>query len=448
MGTSPQTGNQAENQAGHQAATRAGAATEPQASAAGVAAAPSPAASGTPAPADARDAQGDRKPCGADWAGCVPEPAGPVDVTVVMPCYNVEKYLAQCLSSVLQNDEASIEVVVINDGSKDGGLAVMRDFERRDPRVHVIDKPNGGYGMGVNAGLSNAHGAYVAIVEPDDYVRPHFYDETVAFARSFPELPDIVKTPYTRVSQPGTPHERLYHCAYYSRVKPPHQPFTIYDEPRLIQHHPSIWSALYRRAFLEEKGIRMLEVPGAGWVDNPFLIETLCQASSIAFLNKEFYCYREDLPGSSSMLRSSDLAFDRWNQMSDILDRLGVDDEGVRSAHIVRGFNYLTGILEEANIAGTPAERKMRRMFDRMDPRLVLASPYLGNDRKELFCRVRGIEGAKWDRWSHFRNLVSEFWYHLGVNGVAFAMSRVRVYFARRLNIATNDPTKTASAGI
>ena len=151
---------------------------------------------------------------------------------------------------------------------------------------------------------------------------------------------------------------------------------------------------------------------------------------------------------ASSMLRSSDLAFDRWNQMSDILDRLGIDDDGIRSAHIVRGFNYLTGILEEANIAGTPAEAKMRRMFDRMDSRLVLASPYLGNDRKELFCRVRGIEGATWDRCSHFRNLVSEFWYHLGVNGVAFAMSRVRVYFARRLNIATNDPTKTASAGI
>jgi len=122
----------------------------------------------------------ERKPTGADWAGTVPAPAEPVDVTVVVPCYNVEKFLGQCLETVLQNDEARLEVIVVTDGTKDGGLAIMRRFEQADPRVHVIDKPNGGYGMGVNAGLSNAHGTYVAIVEPDDYVRPHFYDEVLA----------------------------------------------------------------------------------------------------------------------------------------------------------------------------------------------------------------------------------------------------------------------------
>ncbi len=398
--------------------------------------------------AEREASQAEDKPCGADWAGAVPEPEASVDVTVIVPCYNVERFLDQCLSTVLENDVARLEVIVVNDGSKDGSLRIMRTFEERDPRVHVIDKPNGGYGMGVNAGLANAHGAYVAIVEPDDYVRPHFYDETLAFARSFPEPPDIVKTPYTRVNLPETPKERLYHCAYFDRVHPPRQPFTLVDEPRLIQHHPSIWSALYRRGFLDEYRIRMMEVPGAGWVDNPFLVETYCQAKSIVFFNKEFYCYREDLPGSSSMLRATNLAFERWNQMTDILERLGVEDPGIRSAHIIRGFTYLTGIMEEANIAGSPAEVEMRRMFARMDPDLVLASPYLDNKRKRLFCRVRGIEGASWDRWAHVRSLVSEFWYCLRTNGMAFAFSRVGVYFARRLHIAANDPTKTASAGI
>lgn len=389
-----------------------------------------------------------RKPTGADWAGSVPAPAEPVDVTVIVPCYNVEKFLDQCLASILQNDEARLEVIVVNDGSKDGGLAIMRRFEQADPRVHVIDKPNGGYGMGVNAGLSNAHGTYVAIVEPDDYVRPHFYDEVLAYARTFAELPDIVKTPYTRVYLPQTPKERLYHCAYYDRIKPASQPFTLAQEPRLIQHHPSIWSALYLRSFLEGKGIRMMEVPGAGWVDNPFLVETYCQAASIAFFNKEYYCYREDLPGSSSMLRATNLAFERWNQMTDILDRLQVSDPGIRAAHNVRGFTYLTGILEEANIAGSEAEQHMLHMFGRMDPELVLGSPYLGNDRKELYCRAMGLEGRTWNRWAHFRSLAGEFWYSLRTNGVGFALSRVGVYFARRLHIASNDPTKTASAGI
>lgn len=389
-----------------------------------------------------------QKPAGFNWAGVVPEPQTTPDVTVIVPCYKVEQWLDQCLSSILQNDAAKLEVIVVNDGSPDGSLEIMRRFERDDPRVHVIDKPNGGYGMGVNAGLANAHGTYVAIVEPDDYVRPHFYDETLAFARSFDELPQIVKTPYTRVTMPGTPKERLYHCAYYDRIHPKHQPFTLADEPRIIQHHPSIWSALYLRSFLDEKDIYFMEVPGAGWVDNPFLIEAFCQAKSIVFLDKEFYCYREDLPGSSSMLRASSLAFERWHQMMDIIDELGVRDPGILSAHIVRGFTYLGGILEEATIAGTPAEAEMHRMFARMDPNLVLSSPYLNSDRKKMFCRARGLEDAHWNRSAHLRSLVDEFWYTLRTNGAGFAFSRVGVYFARRFNIAAHDPTKTASAGI
>ena len=386
---------------------------------------------------------------GSDWAGTVPQPAMTPDVTVVVPCYNVEKYLAQCLSSILENTRAVLEVIAVNDGSPDGSLAVMKSFAARDPRVHVIDKPNGGYGMAVNAGLANAHGTYVAVVEPDDYVRPHFYDHTVAFARSFETLPDVVKTPYLRITMPDTPKERTYYCAYYDRLRPPHQPFTIAEVPRLLQHHPSIWSALYRRAFLEEKGIRFMEVPGAGWVDNPFLVETLCQASSIVYLNTPYYCYREDLPGSSSMLRSTLLGFERWHQMLDIIERLGIDDPRVLAAHYVRGFTYMGGALEAADAQSSDeVSRAMASMVARMDPKLVLVSRYLDGNRKRMFCRLRGIEGASWSELPHLGSLADELVYSLRTNGIGFAASRIGMYFARKLHIKANDPTKTASAGI
>ncbi len=389
------------------------------------------------------------KPTGSDWAGTVPQPAVTPDVTVIVPCYNVERYLSQCLSSILDNRRVGLEVIVVNDGSPDGSLAIMEGFAARDPRVHVIDKPNGGYGMAVNAGLANAHGTYVAIVEPDDYVRPYFYDHTVAYARSFDPLPDVVKTPYTRIAMPGTPKERPYNCAYYDRLRPPHQPFTIADVPRLLQHHPSIWSALYRREFLEEKGIRLMEVPGAGWVDNPFLVETLCQASSIVYLDTPYYCYREDLPGSSSMLKTTLLGFERWHQMLDIIERLGIDDPGVLSAHYVRGFTYMSGALEAADAGGSDeVSQAIRAMVDRMDPQLVLASRYLDGGRKKMFCRMRGIEGASWSALPHVGSLADEFVYSLRTNGLGFAASRVGMYFARKLHINANDPTKTASAGI
>lgn len=389
------------------------------------------------------------KPPTSAYAGLVPVPVQAPDVSIVVPCYNTAKFLDQCLESIAANDSASIEVIVVNDGSKDDSLAIMRRFEQRDPRFHVIDKPNGGYGMGVNVGLLNAHGTYFAIVEPDDYLQPHFYDEMMAYARTFAELPDVVKTPYTRVFMPGTPKERLYRCAYYDRIKSP-QPFTIADETLLIQCHPSIWSAMYRKEFLDQKGIRMMEVPGAGWVDNPFLIETMVQASSIVYLEKEFYCYREDLPGSSSMLRATTLAFTRWHNMMDILEKLGVDDPGILTAHYIRGFSYLAGIMAETKITGTDAEDLMHKTFDRMDPKLVVATKYLDNGRKEMFLRARGLDvkDFSWDRGAHFRELVSTFFYSWRTNGFGFAMTRVGLFFARKLNLAVGDPTKTRSAGI
>ena len=168
-----------------------------------------------------------------------------MDVSVIIPIYNVEEYLDQCLTSVEQNDVISMEIICVNDGSTDGSLAIMREHEERDPRVRVIDKENQGYGASVNRGIAESTGEYVAIVEPDDFVKPHMYDRLIAFARSFDEKPDVVKSAYWRIQDPDTPDELFCRNTYYKRIHVKKQPFTLKDAPRLIQHHPSIWTALY-----------------------------------------------------------------------------------------------------------------------------------------------------------------------------------------------------------
>ena len=69
-----------------------------------------------------------------------------MDVSVIIPVYNVEEYLDQCLLSVEDNDEVALEIICVNDGSTDGSLAIMRDHAARDGRVRIIDKENEGYG--------------------------------------------------------------------------------------------------------------------------------------------------------------------------------------------------------------------------------------------------------------------------------------------------------------
>ena len=97
-------------------------------------------------------------------------------VSVIVPIYNVEKYLDQCLDSIEAQTHRNIEVLCINDGSTDGSRAIMAAHAKKDPRVRVIDKENGGYGQGCNRGLSLAKGEWVSIIEPDDWIDPTMYE--------------------------------------------------------------------------------------------------------------------------------------------------------------------------------------------------------------------------------------------------------------------------------
>ena len=90
-------------------------------------------------------------------------------VSVLVPIYNVERYLRQCLESLRDQTLADIEVICINDGSTDSSRDIIEGF-LSDPRFRVIDKPNSGYGASMNRGLDEARGRYLAILESDDFL--------------------------------------------------------------------------------------------------------------------------------------------------------------------------------------------------------------------------------------------------------------------------------------
>ena len=359
-----------------------------------------------------------------------------VDVTVVVPTYNTERFLDEALTSAEQNSRINLEILAINDGSTDGSLEIMREHERLDPRVRVIDKPNQGYGATVNRGFSEARGTYLAILEPDDWVDPHMYDDLFEYAMSFDLKcpPDVVKSPYWRIWMPTTPQERRLKCPYYHRIKPLHQPFRVEDCPRIVQHHPSIWSALYRRGFIEHKGILLKEVPGAGWVDNPFWYETMCQADTIVYLDKPYYCYREDLPGSSSANRVLELSFERWNDMCDVLDRLGKDDWGVRRALAVVAFRYAGEAVAKAGLENESLNEQMAHMFSRIDPDVIVSLDNVSPQLRALAFKLTGREVPELSPLGYAKGLVSEFAYSIKSNGPGFAVAQTRLYLDRRRN--------------
>ena len=358
-------------------------------------------------------------------------------VSIIVPIYNAGPYLEQCLDSIVGQTHKDLEIILLNDGSTDDSLATMRRYAENDGRIKMIDKQNQGYGATCNRGLAEATGTWISIVEPDDWIEPGMYADMLAFAAKFADKGtplDIVKTPYWRIWMPDTKQQRKLNCSYKDRIHPPKQPFAIADAAHLLCHHPSIWSAIYRKSFLDEHNIRFKEIPGAGWADNPFLVETLCQTDRIGYFDTAYYCYREETPEKSKNFAHSNtlLPLERWNDMMDILEKLGVTDERILRAHNSRGVTYLSGIIEEVDLTHDDVREAAKHMFERMDADLVFSDNEVSPGMKRLYAGLRGIPCPKINPLPHMKGLVGQGVYNLKNTGVVNTLFATKNYLVKR----------------
>lgn len=230
-------------------------------------------------------------------------------VTVLVPVYNVERYLRQCLESLCAQTLHEMEVILLDDGSTDSCAAICDEFAKCDARFRVIHKPNSGYGATMNVGLCEAKGEYIGIVESDDWVEPNMFEELYAMATE--QHVPVVKSNFFEYQTDG---ESKYQEIIPSQDKdqcicPAHRSTIFYAQP-------SIWSALYERKFLLENDIRFLESPGASFQDTSFNLKVWACASDVFLSSRAFYHYRVD--NAASSVKSSGKIFcivDEWEEI-------------------------------------------------------------------------------------------------------------------------------------
>ncbi len=226
-------------------------------------------------------------------------------VSILVPIYNVEKYLKECLDSILTQSLKDIEIICINDGSTDSCPEILEEYRNKDPRIKVINKINSGYGASMNQGLNIATGEYIGIVESDDFIRPEMFKELYNTAVKFNA--EIVKSDYynylTSINQSrraGIIGNRKANCIT-----------SIEQDASLIKIVPSIWSSIYNREWLQKLDIRFLETPGASYQDTSFAFKALALAKRIVLLDKAFLFYRNDNENSSVNSKNKVFAIDR-----------------------------------------------------------------------------------------------------------------------------------------
>lgn len=368
--------------------------------------------------------------------GCVDAPNAKPIVSVIVPIYNTEKFLDHALDSIESQTLKRLEIICVNDGSTDSSPDIIAKHAAQDERIRVINKPNGGYGSACNRGLREARGTWVAIMEPDDWIDASMYQDMVNYAERFSSQVDIVKTPYHSVLFPDTPDQTIVNCDFHHDIKPRMQPFTVGDKGfvRILRDHPSIWSAIYRKSFLEENDITFHEIPGAGWADNPFFIETLCQAKAIVYLPKPYYYYRENTPEQEEAfaVNHTMLPVERWHDMTDWMDAHDIDDRGVRRVHNERGFFYLSGIVEVFDLSNDEIREAALSMFNRMDDDLVFNDPLITPGWKRTYAKLKGINLPPISQAAYAKSLVQKGVHNVRNNGPKEAARVVTNFFKRR----------------
>lgn len=215
-------------------------------------------------------------------------------VSIIVPVFNVEMYLRECLDSIVHQTLKDLEIICVNDGSRDHSLDILREYEQRDKRVRIIDKPNAGYGHTMNRGIDLAGGEYIGIVESDDFVAENMFETLYSLA--IENDADVVKSNYiayrSKEKSYGEKIEPLWRCPY-------DQIFNSDEVPEVFTVQPCIWSAIYKRKMIIDNEIRFNETPGASFQDTAFAFKIWTYAQRIYFTREAFLFYRCDNENSS-----------------------------------------------------------------------------------------------------------------------------------------------------
>ncbi|MCD8377339.1 MAG: glycosyltransferase [Candidatus Gastranaerophilales bacterium] len=258
-------------------------------------------------------------------------------VSVIVPIYGVEKYLRECLDSIINQTLKDIEIICIDDGSKDNCPAIIDEYAQKDKRIIAIHKLNGGYGHSCNAGLDIANGEYIAIVEPDDFIDKNmFLNLHDAALRN---NADIVKSNYIENYNLNNGSFQKIMPDNKEFVKP-RSVFTLREFPAFMLIHPSVWSCLYKKEFLDKNKIRFIEAKGAGWTDNPFQVMTMNLAQRIFYVDKAYYYWRKLNLDDANDLKDITVPFLRISEIHKWLKEQNINDSGILSFLYKRELVY------------------------------------------------------------------------------------------------------------
>ena len=285
-----------------------------------------------------------------------------VKVSIVVPVYNAEKYLARCLDSIIRQTLTEIEIFCIDDGSTDASWEIIQGFAARDVRITAIRQANGGVAVARNRGLEQAAGEYVGFVDSDDYVDHDYFEELYRTAKQHDS--DISRA-YLRAESDGDSayakdvlgNPEAYEDMYNKQAR------AAVEKNKFVLKNV-VWLSVYRRTVLRDHAIAFHPELRTGQ-DNLFNLEASYFANKVVYAERPAYYHRVARDGSlmSDFNFTDDGLLVRSLVFARIVERLNAKpdySEDVYAERVLDSLNFLRTRLHHVTRPGTARELAKR----------------------------------------------------------------------------------------
>ena len=214
-------------------------------------------------------------------------------LSIIVPVYNVEKYIEECLESLVANKSTNIEIILVNDGSKDKSVDICKLYEKKDNRIIIVNKKNGGLSDARNYGIKNSNSKYLMFVDSDDYIESMALNNILDFLNKSES--DVIMTPYQEFTEDSL-----------GRIAGINTSLTFEEYKtsevllkKIFDDTDSLWPAwkfIVKKTFLEENKISFKK--GFLHEDVDYTSRILLKMKTFNYLNEKFYFYRIERVGS------------------------------------------------------------------------------------------------------------------------------------------------------
>lgn len=270
-------------------------------------------------------------------------------VSLIIPVYNVEAYLRECLDSVINQSYSNLEIIIVNDGSTDGSLNVCEEYAAKDERIRVISQKNGGLSSARNTGLDSAKGLYIGFIDSDDSVHTTFVEC----------LMDAISESKSRIAV----------CDFSSDIK---QLANMDNGKVILSSNEAVsgllddygykcfaWNKLYQKELFTDERFPV----GKIYEDIKIMYRLFARVSTIAYVKQPLYYYRQR-SNSITKSRFTEGTYHLLDSIDYVLD-CSSEIDGVDHKRVLLGYmSYYMGFVRRALLSGVKIEQESNRLRD------------------------------------------------------------------------------------